>query len=243
MRLGFLYPDHAAEDDLPWLVETLFPDGSVVADVVHTSIGEDAHTVAALRETASRWRLREGTEVLRRNRADVAVWACTSGSFVFGLAGARRQAEALAEDFQGPASSTSLAFVYALAALDVRSIAIAASYPEPLARHFTSLLTEAGQNVVSHGSRGIFTAAEVGLLPDDEVTRFVCDADDDRAQAIVVPDTALHSVRIVDELERAVGKPVVTANQVSVWEALRLRGAIPRCPGVGSLFAQTTTVH
>lgn len=240
-RLGFLYPDHAAEDDLPWLVEKLFPDGSIVADVVHTSIGEDAHTVAALRETASRWRLREGAEALRRDGADVAVWACTSGSFVFGLEGARRQADELAEDFHGPASSTSLAFVSALAALDVHSIAIAASYPEPLARHFVSLLTEAGHEVVRSGSRGIFTAAQVGRLADDDVLGLVRDADHPRAEAIVVPDTALHSVRIVAELERDLGKPVLTANQVSVWEALRLRASIPRGLGVGCLFAQTET--
>jgi hypothetical protein len=48
LRLDLLYPGHAAEDDLPWLVEALFRDGSVVADVVHTSVGVDAHDVDGL---------------------------------------------------------------------------------------------------------------------------------------------------------------------------------------------------
>ncbi len=236
-RVGFLYPGYAAEDDLPWLVQTLFPDGSVVADVVHTSIGEDVHTVEALTETGARWRLREGAEVLRDHLAAFAMWACTSGSFVFGLNGAQRQADELAADFGGPASSTSLAFVSALAALGARTVAVAASYPEPLARHFVGLLRDAGHIVANADSQGIFTAEAAGRLAADEVLAFVAAADHPEAEAILVPDTALHTVRSIDRLEAELGKPVLTANQVSVWEALRLTGLLRPRPGVGTLFA------
>ena len=102
MRLGLLYPGYAAEDDLPWLVDALFADGSVVADVVHTSVGEDAHRVDALLDLGGRERLREGAATLREHGAEVAVWACTSGSFVFGWDGARRQVEELAADVRRP---------------------------------------------------------------------------------------------------------------------------------------------
>src|SRR5919204_5211933 len=102
MRLGMLYPGYAAEDDLPWLVDALFEDGSVVADVVHTSVGEDAHRVDALLDLGRAERLAEGASILRRNGADVAMWACTSGSFVFGWDGARRQVAELASAFGGP---------------------------------------------------------------------------------------------------------------------------------------------
>jgi maleate cis-trans isomerase len=243
--LGFLYPDHAAEDDLPWLVQTLFPAGEVVAEVVHTSIGRDEHTVEALAETASRWRLREGAATLRAHQASVAVWACTSGSFVFGLTGAQRQADELSEDFNGPASSTSLAFVSALGVLGIHTVAVAASYPEALARHFTGLLSEAGLSVARADSHGIFTAARVGTLATDDVVALARAADHPDAQAILIPDTAMHTVRWVDRLEAALEKPVLTANQVSVWEALRLIGALRAHEGVGTLFERSnvTLVH
>jgi maleate cis-trans isomerase len=55
-----------------------------------------------------------------------------------------------------------------------------------------------------------------------------------------VPDTALHTVRSLAALEQAVGKPVITANQVSVWEGLRLAGReAPRRAGLGSLFERS----
>ena len=51
-------------------------------------------------------------------------------------------------------------------------------------------------------------------------------------------------LRLLDELERAVGKPVLTANQVTVWESLRLVPGLPARRGAGgSLFAQGTLLR
>jgi len=67
--------------------------------------------------------------------------------------------------------------------------------------------------------------------------RMVTAADRPDADAILVPDTALHGVRWVQELETQVGKPVLTANQVSVWEGLRLMGVPAQADDVGTIFA------
>jgi maleate cis-trans isomerase len=237
-RLGLLYPGFAAEDDLPWLVDALAADGSVVADVVHTSIDEDTHTVEVLRDMGSDARLREGAATLREHGAAVAVWACTSGSFVYGWDGARRQADSLQAWLGAPASSTSLAFVHALRELGLSRVALAATYPEPVTRCFVELLHDAGFDVVGSGSHGIVTATEVGTLGRDAAVALAAAGDHPEAQAVLVPDTALHTVRWLDELEDAVGKPVLTANQVSVWEALRLAGRPLRAAGHGALFAR-----
>ena len=242
-RLGMLYPGYAAEDDLPWLVSSLAPDGSAVAEVVHTSVGEDAHRPDALRDLGSSQRLREGAQALRERGAAVAIWACTSASFVFGLDGARRQA-AEVEDFLGvPASSTSLAFVAAAQDLGLRRVAVAATYPQDVTDLFAGLLADAGLEPVGVGHHGIVTAAEVGTLERDAVLELVTEGDHPEAEAILVPDTALHTVRWLAEFEAAVGKPVLTANQVSVWEAFRLAGRAVSVRGLGALFAPAAVQH
>jgi maleate cis-trans isomerase len=98
-------------------------------------------------------------------------------------------------------------------------------------------LRDAGHIVANADSQGIFTAEAAGRLAADEVLAFVAAADHPEAEAILVPDTALHTVRSIDRLEAELGKPVLTANQVSVWEALRLTGLLRPRPGVGTLFA------
>jgi maleate cis-trans isomerase len=235
VTVGLLYPGHSAEDDYPSLEARL--DGSVRLPVVITSVGEDAHRVDALLDLGRAERLAEGAAELKPVRPDSVMWACTSGSFVFGREGANIQAAGVALALGVPASSTSIAFVDACRALGVKRVAVAASYPEDVARHFVRFLTAGGVDVVSMGSNGIVTAAEVGTLEPEQVVAMVKAADHPDAEAVLVPDTAMHTLGIIGELETAVGKPVLTANQVTVWKGLELAGVVPSLPDLGTLFA------
>lgn len=232
--VGLLYPGFGAEDDFPALERRLSPPFRL--PLVHTSVGEDAHRVDALLDLGSTARLAQGAEELRRHNPDAVMWACTSGSFVFGWEGAHQQVAGVADALRLPVSSTSLAFVHALEALGVTRVAVAASYPEDVAIHFVDFLRHGGAETVSFGSHGIYTAAEVGLLERDAVIGMVRAADVPEADAILVPDTAMHSLAWLDDLDAAVGKPVLTANQVTIWEGLRIAGAPTAQPGMGRLF-------
>ncbi|WP_046504023.1 maleate cis-trans isomerase family protein [Streptomyces odonnellii] len=232
--VGFLYPGHSAEDDYPRM-EALFGIDIRLA-VVHTDIGEDAHRVDALIEMGSADRLARGVEELRLAGAQSVVWACTSGSFVYGWEGAHEQTRALARAAGLPASSTSFAFVHAVRALGAERVAIAATYPEDVTACFTAFLKSAGIEVVADRASGIVTAAEVGTWGRDQVLELAHAGDHPDAQAVLVPDTALHTAAFVPELEEALGKPVLTANQVSVWEGLRLAQRKVWLPRLGTLF-------
>jgi maleate cis-trans isomerase len=234
MRLGFLYPDHSAEDDYPRIAALVVPP--VEAVVVHTSIGEDAHRVDALLDTGAAWRLRDGAGELRRAGVASAMWACTSGSFVFGLAGAREQARAVEEFLGVPVSSTSLAFASACRALGLRRVSIAATYPDDVAALFQQFLADSGVATVQREALGIITGVEVGEVDRDRVLAHAVRGDHPDAEAILMPDTALHTVAWLEDLEAAVGKIVLTANQVTMWEALRLAGALVPQAGLGTLF-------
>jgi maleate cis-trans isomerase len=204
--------------------------------VVITSVGEDAHRVDALLDLGRPERLADGAALLTAENPDAVMWACTSGSFVFGSDGARDQASGVAAAVGVPASSTSIAFVDALRHVGVRRVAVAASYPDDVAQHFVRFLRAGGADVVSMGSHGIVTAAEVGTLTPEQVIAMVKAADHPDADAVLVPDTAMHTLAIVSELEAAIGKPVLTANQVTVWKGLQLLGPVPALPGLGTLF-------
>jgi maleate cis-trans isomerase len=230
-RIGILYPGYAAEDDFDLLGERLA--GIAAFDVVHTSIGEDAHREDALLDMGSPERLLDAIGRFPRDAVSAVVWACTSGSFIYGWEGAHAQVAEL-EDAAGiRVSSTSLAFVAAARALGLRRVAIAATYPEDITRHFEAFLARGGLDPVAVVSGGIITATEVGGLVGDDAAALVEAADRPDADAVLVPDTALHTIEALEMLEAAVGKPVLTANQVSAWEGLRLAGsaAVPQGPG------------
>ncbi|MGP4000998.1 maleate cis-trans isomerase family protein [Streptomyces sp. 8N706] len=239
--VGFLYPGHSAEDDYPRF-ESLLSAG-IRLPLVHTDIGEDAHRVDALLEMGSAARLAAGVEELKALGARAVVWACTSASFVFGWDGAQEQVRELSRTAGLPASSTSFAFAHAVRALGAERVAIAATYPEDVAELFTAFLKASGTEVVAMRGSGIITAAEVGTWQREEVLRLARAGDHPDAQAVLLPDTALHTAAYLDDLEAELGKPVLTANQVTVWEGLRLLDRSVLRPDLGTLFASDEAIR
>ncbi|MGW1023993.1 maleate cis-trans isomerase family protein [Streptomyces sp. NPDC002577] len=239
--LGFLYPGHSAEDDYPRIEQLLGSD--IRLAVIHTDIGEDAHRVDALLEMGSPERLAAGVEELRLAGAEAVVWACTSGSFVHGWEGAQEQVRSLAMAAGLPASSTSFAFAHAVREVGAGRVAIAATYPDDVAALFAAFLKASGTEVVSVRGSGIMTAAEVGTWGRDEVRELARSGDHPDAEAVLLPDTALHTAAHIHDLEQELGKPLLTANQVTVWEALRLVSRRVNAPRLGALFTKEPIVQ
>ena len=232
--IGFIYPDHAAEDDYP-LAERLI-GGNIRLPVAHI-YGTDLHAVKELLDLGKPERLADGARQLAAHQPDAVVWACTSGSFVYGWQGAREQAERLSEAAGGlPASSTSFAFVHAAHALGTRRVAVVASYPDEVAKLFVDFLGAGGVEVTAMSSAGIATAAEVGNLSTEQVTDLVCAHDHPDADAVLIPDTAMRTLALLEAIEQRLGKPVLTANQVTVWEGLRLAGESITSDSLGALL-------
>ncbi|MEV1069457.1 decarboxylase [Streptomyces sp. NPDC050263] len=228
--LGFLYPGHSAEDDYPRIEQLLGSD--VRLDLVHTDIGEDAPE-----------RLAKGVEQLRLAGAEAIVWACAGGSFVHGWEGAQEQVRALATTAGMPASATSFAFVHAVRELGSLRVAVGATYPEDVAGLFVDFLGAGGVEVTGVHSAGVVTAAEVGAWREAEILALARAADTPEAAAVLLPDTGLHTAAFLPALEKKLGKPVLTANQVTVWEALRLTNRRVNAPGLGTLFTREPIVQ
>ncbi|NIH78789.1 maleate cis-trans isomerase family protein [Amycolatopsis viridis] len=234
--VGFIYPDHAAEDDYPFAEGLL---GEQIALPVEHIYGTDLHAVPELLDLGSEQRLAEGARLLAGHQPDAVVWACTSGSFVYRWQGAHEQVEKLAAAAGRPASSTSFAFVRAARALGLKRVSVAASYPDDVAKLFVEFLAAGGIEVVAMASEGIDTAAEVGRLTPEAVVELAVAHDHPAADAVLVPDTAMRTLGVLTAIEERLGKPVLTANQVTVWEGLRLTGRVPRCEQLGRLFAES----
>ncbi|MCW5251844.1 MULTISPECIES: aspartate/glutamate racemase family protein [unclassified Streptomyces] len=241
--LGFLYPGHLGEDDYPRMEQLL--GGDVRVDLVHTDIDQDAHEVDALRELGTPERITAGVEELRLSGADAVVWACTSGGFVHGWQGAREQVRALARAAGMPASSTSFAFAHAAREIGAPRVAVGAPYTDDVAELFADFLRAGGLDVTSVAAFGPLTeaGAAAGDWGAERITEMARAADHPEADAVLLPDNALPTVAHIPELEKELGKPVLTANQVAVWEALRLSDRRVNAPRLGALFTREPLVQ
>ncbi|WP_335941130.1 maleate cis-trans isomerase family protein [Streptomyces sp. PTD5-9] len=232
--IGILYPGHFAEDDFPRM-EVLLDAVRLVVN--HTAVDEDAYRADALTRTGAPERLAAGVPELQRAGVECVVWASGAGSFLYGWEGAHEQIAALARAAGVSASSTSFGFVHAVRELDVGRVAVATTYPEEIAARFTAFLRAAGIEVTATRTAGLGSAAEAARCGPDRVRELAAAADGPHAEAVLLPDTALHTVSQVTELEELLGKPVLTGNQVTAREGLRLADRRAWSPRLGRIFA------
>ncbi|WP_369045671.1 maleate cis-trans isomerase family protein [Sinomonas sp. P10A9] len=153
---------------------------------------------------------------------EAAVYACTSGSFVNRVAGARRISEAIGREVSAPAVTTSEALLEALDLLGVGRLAIATPYIPELTARLEDFLAESGRTVT--GCVGLGLDRLIWHVPYRVTADLVRDADSDEAEAVFVACTNLPTFDIIAPLERELGKPVLTANQVTAWAGLRRLG-------------------
>src|SRR5262249_58628852 len=63
-------------------------------------------------------------------------------------------------------------------------------------------------------------------------------ADAPEADAVLLSGTGLPTVAVLETLERDLGKPVVSSNQASLWQALRIAGVRESIAGYGRLLRE-----
>ncbi|MFE2936340.1 MULTISPECIES: decarboxylase [unclassified Streptomyces] len=233
--VGFLYPGHFAEGDFPRM-EILLDAVRLVVN--RTEVDDDAYRIDALIRTGAPEHLAAGVEELQRSGVEAVVWASGAGSFLYGWEGAHEQTAALARAAGVPASSTSFGFVHAVRELGAGRVAVASTYPERITALFAEFLHAAGLGVAATRTAGLESAAEAAAWDLDRVKELAVAADRPEADAVLLPDTALHTAGHEAELEELLGKPVLTGNQVTVREGLRLAGRRAWSPSLGRLFAE-----
>jgi maleate isomerase len=159
----------------------------------------------------------------------VTAYACTSGSFVGGLAGESALVAAMTEAGAPAAVTTSGALLTALRHLDIKRIATATPYTADITAGLSSYLAEAGVDVVAAAGLGL--TSDIWTVPYDVTAKLVRDTDRPDADAVFISCTNLPTYDVIAPLESELGKPVLTANQVTMWSALTLAGRKAVGPG------------
>lgn len=237
-RVGFLYPPCGAEDELYRYGEALSDEIRICLVGVRNYGDEDEHALHHLSRTGGIANLEFSSRIMARLQPLSVVWACTSGSFVDGYEHALAQAEAISAASGCPASSTSLAFISAAKHLVVRTVAVLASYPEQASRAFESFLRAGGIQISDMVWLSMPSGSDSATLSTQRIVEEAGNMDRKGAEALLIPDTAIPAWEAIVPLERALGIPVLTANQVTLWEATRLAGVESKRGDMGQLFAR-----
>ena len=114
------------------------------------------------------------------------------------------------------------ALVQALEVLGVGRLSVATPYVESVTERLHGFLGEYGVEVVA--SVGLGLLGQIWKVDYRQVVDIVRSADRPDAEAMFISCTNLPTYDIIGALEQELGKPVLTANQVTMWAALRAMG-------------------
>lgn len=162
--------------------------------------------------------LRSAAQDLRLAEPEVVAFGCTSASFYRGLSGEREQREALAEGSGVSSITTSGAVLDAVVALGAKRVTLVTPYAREVTNMLADFLGEAGIEVV--GAIEVEHQGAIWKVPYEVTKQAIVSADTPASEAIVVSCTNLPTYDLIAVTERELGKPVITANQATMWSII-----------------------
>ncbi|MFA1676030.1 hypothetical protein ACDY97_25580 [Rhizobium mongolense] len=169
-----------------------------------------------------------------RESVNVFAYGCTSGSALI----SQNVLEAeLHRTVPGAKLTSPMTGAYkAFTQLGITKISMLTPYPDEVTEAMIDCLAQAGITVVSCGSFHIENDYEIiNVTPESIIAagEAINSAD---VEALFIPCTGLRTSTVIDSLEARIGKPVITAHQAMLWDALRLAGYPQPLSGFGKLF-------
>jgi maleate isomerase len=168
---------------------------------------------------------------------DVIVLAATAPSSRNGIGYDRELIKRISGASGKPATTASTALIEALRALGATSIVLAAPWSEAVNRTTAAFIEANGFKVLAQGALGHVRNLEIGLLDPQSAYDLARRIDRTDADAVMLACGNWSTFPAIERLERDLGKPVVTTNQVSLWHALKMLDAAP-LPGLGVLLRE-----
>jgi maleate isomerase len=226
----------------------LLPSSNTTQEPEFTGILPDGVTLHAARlplrtvDPSSTARIVEDIETESRKLADAdvdaIVLAATAPSSRNGVGYDRKLIGRIEAASGKQATTAATALIEALKVLEIQRVVIGAPWGEATNVTAAAFVEASGFSVLAHRAMGHVSNLEIGLL--DELTAFDMGIAVDRedAQAVVLACGNWLTTGIVDRLEAALGKPVLTTNQVSLWAVLRLAGYHAPVFGWGRLLRE-----
>jgi maleate isomerase len=181
----------------------------------------------------------EGSTAIRQLSSifpDAIAYGCTASSIVQGLnydAHLRAEIEAT---YKVPATTAAHAILTAAELLGAATVSIVSPYTEEVDAAEHRYFESAGLKVHGGACLGISDGFRLAEPEPGTLFELGVKGTDMRSDALIISCLNTRSHTVIAALEQALGKPVITSTQATLWHALRLAGIKDRIPGFGRLL-------
>jgi maleate cis-trans isomerase len=174
-------------------------------------------------------------ELLSHAKPHAICHGCTASGFLKTPEADREVARTLTAQTGIPTTTSSSAIAAALKALKARRISVASPYEPWLNEKLRIYLEADGFEIVA--MKGLGTQAHGSVTPDT-VKALALEVLRPETEAIFISCSNFRTLEIIEAVEAAADRPVVTSNQAALWGTLRAIGDRREIAGAGCLFEQ-----
>jgi maleate isomerase len=174
------------------------------------------------------------TKILVDAHVDIVVWGMTAGTSINGPTFSDEIVSRIQTVAKLPASTTSKAVVAAFRTMGLRNPAMVTPYPEEYDEAVRNLFTANGIHVANL----VGGSVEVKKMTPELAYKRAKLADVPGADSVFISCTAFQAIDVIERLEKELRKPVITSNQATMWEALRMLKINDLILGFGALLSR-----
>jgi len=181
-------------------------------------------------------RITYAAEMLADSKCDVIVFQCTGTSMSGGVDMDKRVVAEIETVTGRPATSTASALTAAFAALGARRLVFVSETQQADHDRKLSFLREASYDIVADKAACLAGTDAYCTTPPAFWYDLAMALRNDSADAYFISCSNIHSIDVIEDLERDLAKPVVTSNQAAIWCSLRAAGIRDDVRGLGALL-------
>jgi maleate isomerase len=213
-KLGIIIPSSntTMETEFNWIGKDRYSTHATRLRLRRVTIGELEIMEKGVGEAAS---------LLADAAVDIIAYGCTTGSLFRGLGHDIEITKQIHEKTGLPTVATSGCVKKALMSLNASRVCVATPYTVEVNNLEKKFLEDNGFEVTNIKGLGIEENLDIGNTQRHSIIELVRKVNDDKAQAIFISCTNLPTINIINYIEQAMKKPVISSNTATLWSMLK----------------------
>jgi maleate isomerase len=179
----------------------------------------------------------DASEMITHVRPAVVVMAGTGVSFIDGSGYDHGLIKTMKErNGNLPTTTTSTSVIEAFKVLGITRVSMAMPYGDQVSRSAVKFVEDNGIKVINAKWLNK-SGPSIPEISKETLYHLVREVNNSESEAIFISCVNLHAEEMIEKLENDLQKPVITSNQATMWNMLRLAEIKDKIPGYGRLLS------
>ena len=173
-------------------------------------------------------------KILPEEKINVIAYGCTSGTISIGEDKVKEKILSAKPGCYVATPITSA--IKAFKEMNIKKIAVFTPYPESVNKIILEYFIKKNIEVLSFATFNIDSDSDIAKVDPKYLLETLTKLDIKNADALFISCTALPVLKILDQIEKKINKPVLSSNQTLIWDTIRSVGYKSSIKGYGKLF-------